>query len=273
MFHLKSYFNWKVELEQLTSTTFQLAYSHLIVCNQKLPVCSNPAFKTSARSVKECLIKCLAFKESQLRGANYLKSNGTCSCYLKASSTYNVTTDLISAGCIVRICDSIKLFINICHLFEPFNLYESKMEWKDDKLVPSKIFFVFLDSFVWKIQNKIRHNCDCPGNFDYVIEYHKCYKMQYQRNNWYTGRYLCNNISSSHPILLEDDVENAISLSYVNYTTLGVAFSGLLESQMPGYLANRTDHSTERIIAYRIGWDDYPCLYLLCMLCEFDLTI
>ncbi|ESN95462.1 hypothetical protein HELRODRAFT_179230 [Helobdella robusta] len=60
---------------------------------------------------------------------------------------------------------------------------------------------------------------DCPENFDYVIEQHKCYKMQYEHQNWYDGRFTCNSISLSHPITIDDDVENGVSLQYVNYTT------------------------------------------------------
>ncbi|ESN97307.1 hypothetical protein HELRODRAFT_178091 [Helobdella robusta] len=59
---------------------------------------------------------------------------------------------------------------------------------------------------------------DCPVKFDYLIEQHKCYKMQYRKLNWYDGRALCNSFSSSHPITLDDEAENDLSILYVRFT-------------------------------------------------------
>ncbi|ESN99693.1 hypothetical protein HELRODRAFT_176454 [Helobdella robusta] len=256
----------QLQSQQVTLTKFRPAYSYLVVRKQKTPVCFDDqmpfALKIRARSKLECIVKCTAMNEKELRGVNYhMTSSGTCFCFPKANTTYKVSASLQPAGC----------------------------------------------------QSFVIH--DCPDNFDYVIEYHKCYKMQYRRNNWYTGRYLCNNISSSHPILLEDDVENAISLSYVNYTTpnysvcphaewtawytfftgglityVGEVRTPFMWSPYPGvskYVGSSNawfsgepngpldglDYCIQSIMVGTTGWDDYMCSSSLCMLCEVDIPM
>ncbi|ESN95553.1 hypothetical protein HELRODRAFT_179329 [Helobdella robusta] len=99
---------------------------------------------------------------------------------------------------------------------------------------------------------------DCPDNFDYVLEYHKCYKMKYQHLDWYDGRASCNNISSSHPISIEDDVENVIAVQYVNSTTMDY-------QKCPGsYWSNWFTYYTSGFQTYAGGvktpfyWVPYP---------------
>ncbi|ESO04521.1 hypothetical protein HELRODRAFT_172168 [Helobdella robusta] len=44
---------------------------------------------------------------------------------------------------------------------------------------------------------------NCPPKFDYVIENHKCYKLQKVMITWSGARTRCNNFVSSHPIVME----------------------------------------------------------------------
>ncbi|ESN90960.1 hypothetical protein HELRODRAFT_182433 [Helobdella robusta] len=102
---------------------------------------------------------------------------------------------------------------------------------------------------------------ECPANFDYVIEYHKCYKMQFKRKTWQDGRTSCNAISSSHPAIFEDDVEYNIAFNYVNHTTPagklcpGIYFPNSFTFFIGGY---RTYFNGTRTPFY---WSPYPGVY------------
>ncbi|ESO01712.1 hypothetical protein HELRODRAFT_192239 [Helobdella robusta] len=242
---------------------------HVINCclldrNKKLPVCFDDQMpitkKTQARSLKECILKCMLLTDEKLRGMNYMPS-GSCSCFSIASLRYNVSTKLVASGC---------------------------------------------RSYV---------NHDCPERFDYVVEQHRCYKMQFQLLNWYDARSLCNSISHSHPISIDDDQENVESLEYVNITapnyqvcpitgftdiyafyTSGIStyFSGVRtpflwfpypgiyknvqstsawHSSEPNSIADGSDNCIQSILLGYFGWNDAPCTWLMCVLCEFDMKI
>ncbi|ESO12873.1 hypothetical protein HELRODRAFT_159462 [Helobdella robusta] len=157
-----------VEVQRATSQIFRPAYSYLLADNVKTSVCFDDRmtlpFNVKSRNLKECIVRCLGMMNNEVRGVNYIHSNGSCSCVPKANIRYDV--------------------------------------------IPSNSVYDGQQCYV---------NHDCPQNFDYVIEYHKCYKMQDQILSWYDGRSLCNSISSSHPITIEDDVENASHIDYVNF--------------------------------------------------------
>ncbi|ESN97028.1 hypothetical protein HELRODRAFT_178471 [Helobdella robusta] len=44
-------------------------------------------------------------------------------------------------------------------------------------------------------------------SFDYVVESHKCFSLQTSLNTWYNSRTLCNNLLSSHPVVIESSTE------------------------------------------------------------------
>ncbi|ESO04524.1 hypothetical protein HELRODRAFT_191609 [Helobdella robusta] len=49
---------------------------------------------------------------------------------------------------------------------------------------------------------------ECPRSFDYVVENHKCFSLQTSLNTWHNSRTLCNNLLSSHPVIIESSTEN-----------------------------------------------------------------
>ncbi|ESN97344.1 hypothetical protein HELRODRAFT_178130 [Helobdella robusta] len=172
------------------------------------------------------------------------------------------------------------------------------------------IFFNY--SIVGRICNVLDcFTTDCPANFDYVVEYHKCYKMQYTLQSWSAGRSLCNSISSSHPITIDDLLENTISIQYVNFTYIGQCPAGIgnslgfftsgyqtfmngvrsffwspypgvsklvqIEASVwyPGEPNSRTDGSDyciQSVFYDYPGWDDSLCSSSWCVLCEYDMS-
>ncbi|ESN97077.1 hypothetical protein HELRODRAFT_178526 [Helobdella robusta] len=56
---------------------------------------------------------------------------------------------------------------------------------------------------------------DCPPEFEYVVESHKCYNFQSAKNTWNNSRKLCNNLLNSHPVVFDDSVENYIIGFYI----------------------------------------------------------
>ncbi|ESN97043.1 hypothetical protein HELRODRAFT_178489 [Helobdella robusta] len=53
------------------------------------------------------------------------------------------------------------------------------------------------------------HNC--PLNFMYVMASHKCYSYQADAmNDWLDSRKLCNELSNSHPVTIDDNIEKLI---------------------------------------------------------------
>ncbi|ESN95498.1 hypothetical protein HELRODRAFT_179272 [Helobdella robusta] len=234
------------EEQSMKSNKFASAYSYLITKNQTTSVCFDENMKLT---------------NNKLRGVNYVKLDGSCSCFIRSNVRYNVTINSYASG---RKC--------------------------------------YVQSH------------DCPMIFDYVIEYHKCYKMQYKILNWYNGRSLCNNVSNSHPITFDNDVENDVSLQYVKFVTpnyqvcpgsilstyytfytsgIRTYFNGtrtpFLWSPYPGVyktmqasnawhvgepnsLANGIENCVQHFVTGYPGWDDQPCSSPICMLCEYDLT-
>ncbi|ESN97354.1 hypothetical protein HELRODRAFT_178140 [Helobdella robusta] len=78
----------------------------------------------------------------------------------------------------------------------------------------------FTIEFVWHYDAVFHsYKADCPSGFDYIAEYHKCYKLASHAMNWYDGRSFCNNILSSRLIMVEDAVENTIASEYVNHVS------------------------------------------------------
>ncbi|ESO04522.1 hypothetical protein HELRODRAFT_172169 [Helobdella robusta] len=49
---------------------------------------------------------------------------------------------------------------------------------------------------------------DCPKNFDYVMENHVCFNLQRSRNVFLKSREACNNLSSSHQVVIESSNKN-----------------------------------------------------------------
>ncbi|ESO10514.1 hypothetical protein HELRODRAFT_194913 [Helobdella robusta] len=153
---------------------------------------------------------------------------------------------------------------------------------------------------------------DCPPHFDYVVEYHKCYKMQFQLLDWRSSRSLCNSLSSSHPIIIDDDAENYVSWKYVAsilstcqkcpdpyYSTWCAFHTSGIRTYISGsrtpflwypYLGvNKTVQSTKAwasgepnspfdYLEYciesivNIGWNDQFCTSHMCVLCEIDIN-
>ncbi|ESN95478.1 hypothetical protein HELRODRAFT_179247 [Helobdella robusta] len=180
-------------LEQLTTKKFRPAFSYLIVRNHKLPACFDDQMlvttKVKVRSLKECIAKCLVKNNNKLRGVNYVASNNSCSCFPIAKIRFSLISTTVAGGC------------------RGFALQHA---------LPGLVF-----SYNSVTATAVSSVCteNCPVTFDYILEYHKCYKMPDKILSWYDGRMLCNNISSSHPITVDDDVENEVSLQYVDFVT------------------------------------------------------
>ncbi|ESO11430.1 hypothetical protein HELRODRAFT_183216 [Helobdella robusta] len=145
---------------------------------------------------------------------------------------------------------------------------------------------------------------DCPLRFDYLVENHKCYSLQFTANDWNTSRSNCNNLLNSHPVVIDSSDENTLvrlySLAEIarnpNATMKQIWTAGyrinVNGSPTPFYWATYPDQNQlieeffwtienpgvpyngrTNCIRYilNIGWADIICTSQMYVLCEVDL--
>ncbi|ESN97027.1 hypothetical protein HELRODRAFT_178470 [Helobdella robusta] len=93
----------------------------------------------------------------------------------------------------------------------------------------------------------VAHNC--PSEFDYIMEYHRCYNFQFTWLLWNESRQSCNNLLNSHPVIIDNNTENSIVRAYSSidyyYTSLNMIWTA-------GYGVNATNNKTI------FFWSPYP---------------
>ncbi|ESN96400.1 hypothetical protein HELRODRAFT_163461 [Helobdella robusta] len=272
--------------EQLGSAHFKKftpAYSYLLAKNQKTPICFNEemsgvVMETNSRDPKECVARCLLIKhyfhDVQLRSSMNFENRWVLRSALNFASDGEIVREALTDNELRGV--NYVQHDGFCSCVPTANNIRNNVSAAVGLLAGGCRGYV---------------NHECPAEFDYVIEYNKCYKLLDQIETWYEGRRLCNSLSSSHLITIDDDYENYVSLQYVDKAThcyyLDHGWYSFFTSGIRTYVGGvRTpflwspypeedgeDYCLISALNYYFGWDDISCKALLCILCEYDMMV
>ncbi|ESO04577.1 hypothetical protein HELRODRAFT_191631 [Helobdella robusta] len=212
-------------------TSYMRAYSYIVASGKKTLICydddtnhndNDVIVMLKARSEVDCIRKCQVATNNNLRGTNYKKLTSSCSCFHKMDVIYNRSSMNFENRWVLRsalnFASDGEVVREVGREFQGKGPEKAKADLAKECLTQvtsaREQDMEIYEKRKGHEQLDEQQTDDCPPKFHYVIENHKCYNLQVTKYQWSSSRSSCNNLLSSHPVVMENFNEMTVARLY-----------------------------------------------------------